>query len=247
MPVVTADVVRDLAPTGKLRTTINLGNVVLAQQDAAGALGGVSVDLARELARRLDVDIALVPFDTAAKAVAALTSGTCDVGFLAVDPVRAEELDFTAPYVIIEGTYLVPAASPLQDVADVDREGVRIAAGKGTAYDLHLSRSLRCATLVHAPSSAAAIELLLTAQTEAAAGVRQTLAAAAARRPGLRVMAGSFLSIQQAMTLPKGRAAGLAFLRRFVEEMKASGFVGDALARSGQAEATVAPAAGQGA
>jgi polar amino acid transport system substrate-binding protein len=163
------------------------------------------------------------------------------VGFLAIDPARAEVLDFTPPYVLIEGTYLVPEASPLRDIEDVDSEGVRIAAGKNTAYDLHLSRALRHATLVHAPSSQAAIELFLAGETDVVAGVRQPLAAVAAKRPGFRVMDGRFLAIEQAMTLPRERAAGAAYVRAFLEEMKASGFVAAALARSGQGDAPVAP------
>ena len=236
------DVLRDLAPTGQLRATINLGNVVLAQRDAeTGALGGVSADLACELARRLNVGVVLVPFDTAGKAFEALRSGACDVGFLAIDPTRAEVLDFTSPYALIEGTYFVPEASPLRDVEEVDSDGVRIAAGKNTAYDLHLSRVLQRATLVHAPSSAAAIDLFLAGEAEAVAGVRQPLAKVAAERSGFRVMDGRFLAIEQAMTLPQGRAAGAAYLCEFTEEMKASGFVAAALARSGQEDAKVAP------
>jgi polar amino acid transport system substrate-binding protein len=244
MPMIegAAHLLRDLAPNGRLRATINLGNPVLAQRDAdTGALGGVSAELARELARRLDVEAELVPFETAGKAFEALRSGACDVGFLAIDPARAEALDFTPPYVLIEGTYLVPEASSLREVEAVDSEGVRIAAGKNTAYDLHLSRTLRHATLVHAPSSQAAIELFLAGETETVAGVRQPLAAVAAQRPGFRVMDGRFLAIEQAMALPRGRIAGAVYLRAFIEEMKASGFIAAALARSGQDDATVAP------
>ena len=134
-----------------------------------------------------------------------------------------------------------PRHHALRDVEEVDGDGVRIAAGKNTAYDLHLSRTLRRATLVHAPSSQAAIELFLAGGADVVAGVRQPLAAVAARRPGYRVMPGRFLAIEQAMTLPRGRSAGAAYLRAFIEEMKASGFVAAALAGSGQNDATVAP------
>ena len=165
------------------------------------------------------------------------------MGFLAIDPARAEALDFTAPYVLIEGTFLVRDASPLRRVEDVDADGVRIAAGKNAAYDLHLSRALKHARLVHAPSSQAAVELFLAGETDAVAGVRQPLAAVAAQRPGFRVMEGRFLSIEQAMALQRGRAAGAAYLRRFIEEAKTSGLVAEALARSGQDDAAVAPPA----
>jgi polar amino acid transport system substrate-binding protein len=145
--------------------------------------------------------------------------------------------------VIIQGTYLIPDTSKLRTVDDVDRDGVRIAAGKNTAYDLHLSRALRHAQLVHYPSSAAAIDALLAGETDAAAGVRQPLAMAASQNPGFRIMEGRFLTIQQAMALPKGRGAAHAFATAFIEEMKATGFVRSALARSGQDDTSVAGAA----
>ena len=146
-----SEIARELAPMGKLRATINLGNPVLAQKDPiTGEPRGVSVELARELGRRLKVEVELVTFDTAGKAFAALQSKACDVGFLAIDPARAADLTFTASYVTIEGTYLVRSTSPLRSIEAFDREGIQIAAGKNTAYDLHLSRTLKHATLVHA-------------------------------------------------------------------------------------------------
>src|SRR5213075_284112 len=147
------EAVRDLAPTGKLRAAINYGNTVLAQKDAkTGELRGVSVDLARELARRLGVPLELVPYDAAGKVNADATRNAWDVGFFAIDPKRGEEVAFTAPYVIIEGGYAVPEASPLRSVAEVDRPGTRIMVSKGSAYDLYLSRNLTSAQLVHASS-----------------------------------------------------------------------------------------------
>ena len=221
---------KELAPTGKLRATINLGNPVLAQKDqSTGEPRGVSVELARELGRRLGLEVELVTFDTAGKAFAALQSGTCDVGFLAIDPARAADLAFTTPYVTIEGTYLVHSTSALRSIEDFDRDGIRIAAGKNTAYDLYLSRTLKHATLVHAPTSVAAIELFLRDTLDAAAGVRQPLLAFAATNPGLHVIEGRFMVIEQAMAMPKGRGAGASFLNAYVKEMKASGFVDQAL------------------
>src|SRR3954453_5179146 len=188
METVPSPIAEQLAPTRRLRATINFGNPVLAQRDpATGEPRGVSVDLARELGRRLGLPVDLIPFDTAGKAFAALQSGACDVGFLAIDPARAADLAFTAPYVLIEGTYLVPTPSPLREIGDVDREGVRIAAGRNTAYDLHLSRTLRHARLVYAPTSHDALELFLSEGLEAA-GVRQPLSAFAKAHPDLRVM-----------------------------------------------------------
>src|SRR3954468_20940724 len=168
------EIVKDLAPTGRLRAAINYGNPVLAQRNAAtGELKGVSVDLARELGRRLGTPVDLVPFDTAGKVADAAKGGVWDIAFLAIDPLRAEEIAFTAPYVIIEGTYMVPADSALRRIEEVDREDVRIAVGQKSAYDLYLTRAIKRATLVRAPTSQAAIELFAREKLEAAAGVKQ--------------------------------------------------------------------------
>jgi polar amino acid transport system substrate-binding protein len=236
-----------LAPRGRLRAAINYGNPVLAQQDpATGQPRGVSVDLARELGRRLDVPVELVTFDAAGKVVAALQADGWDLAFLAVDPVRAAEIAFTPPYVVIEGTYLVRTDAPFQAVDDLDREGVRIAVGRGAAYDLFLTRSLKRAQLVRAETSPAAIDLFLSEGLDAAAGVRQPLVRAARQHAGLRVLDGRFTAIEQALGIPLARTAALGVLRSFVEEMKAGGFVAAALARSGQGDATVAPPAAGG-
>jgi polar amino acid transport system substrate-binding protein len=238
------DLVKELAPTGRLRTAINFGNTVLAQPDPAGGPPrGVSGDLARELARRLGVGIDYVTFDAAGKVFEALKAGLWDVAFLAVDPVRAAGIAFTAPYVVIEGAYLVPKDSALQTVDDVDRDGIRIAVAKGSAYDLYLSRAIKHATLVREPSGPEALEMFVRDRLEAAAGVRQPIAAFAQAHPDTRVIPGRFMAIEQAMGTVKGREAGLAYLRTFIEEMKASGFVAQALAASGQGDATVAPPA----
>jgi polar amino acid transport system substrate-binding protein len=242
---VSADVVKDLAPTGKLRAAINLGNMVLAQKDAAsGELGGVTVDLARELGRRLAVPVELVPFNAAGKVFDALKAGAWDVAFLAIEPVRAAEIAFTAPYVIIEGVYMVPAASPLRAVDDVDRAGIRIAVNKGSAYDLYLTRTLKHATLVRGEDGT---KLLETDHLEAAAGVKQPLVEYAKTNPNVRIVPGRFMEIRQAMGTPRarldGREAAPRYLHAFVEEMKASGFVAKALERSHQPDAAVAPPA----
>ena len=236
--------VKDLAPTGKLRAAINFGNPVLAQKDpVTGEARGVSIDLARELGRRLGVPVELVTFDAAGKVFDALKTGSWDVAFLAIEPARAAEISFTAPYVVIEGTYLVPVNSPLRTIQDVDRQGVRIAVGNKSAYDLYLTRTLKHAQLVRAPTSPAAIELFVKDRLEAAAGVKQPLVQFAKTDPNVRVMDGRFMAIQQAMGTPRGRDAGARYLHEFVEEMKASGFVARGLERSGQADATVAPPA----
>lgn len=238
----TPDIVKQLAPTGRLRASINLGNSVLAQGTPQSP-AGISVDLARELARRAGLAVDFVCFDAAKPSFDTVRSGAADIGFLAREPARAAEVDFTAPYVLIEGTYMVRRDSSLRSVEDVDRPGNRIAVGPGAAYDLYLTRTLRHATLVRAESGGGRkmIEKFIAEGLEAAAGVRQALVAYAATDPGVRVMDGRFQVIEQAMALPKGRPLAHACLLGFIEEMKATGFVADALRRSGQ-DATVAPA-----
>jgi polar amino acid transport system substrate-binding protein len=233
-----------LMPTGVLRASINLGNPILANWDRGNQRArGVSVDLANELARRLGAELQPVVFDAAGKSVAAVTGEEADVGFFAVDPLRGEGLLFTAPYILIEGAYLVREGSALRANEEVDAEGVRIMVGKGSAYDLYLTRELKRAAIVRANTSPAVVDEFIAQGVEVAAGVRQQLAADAARLPGLRLLPGRFMVIQQAMGLPRSRGMEAAnFLGGFVEEMKATGFVADAMARHGIEGALVAPA-----
>ena len=237
-------VVAALAPSGTLRAAINFGNPILATKNAAtGEARGVSVDLARELGRRLGVPVELVTFTAAGKVVEALKLGAWDVGYVAIDPARAVDMDYTAPYVQIEGAYLVPQRSPIMSNAEVDREGVRVVVGAGSAYDLYLSRELKRATLVRAPTSPAVTDMMVAQSYDVAAGVKQQLEADAKRVPDVRLLNGRFMVINQAMALPKGRSAGARYLTEFVEEMKASGFVAGALKRHGIEGAVVAPPA----
>jgi polar amino acid transport system substrate-binding protein len=240
-----AEVLKEFAPTGKLRAALNLSNIVLVQKDAAtGEPKGITPELAKELAKRLALPLEFVQFTAAGKVTDALKSGVYDVCFLAIEPARAAEIDFTAPYVLIEGTYMVLQDSPLKTIADVDRDGVCIAVGKGSAYDLFLTRTLKHATLVRAASGDLAIQQFFDEKLEAVAGVKQPLVLYAKANPSMRVMDGRFQVIEQAMGMPKGRPAAAKYLRGFVEEMKVSGFVADALKRSAQHDATVAPPAG---
>jgi polar amino acid transport system substrate-binding protein len=232
------------APAGRLRAAINLGNPILAGVDpATGRPSGVSVDLAQAFADRLGVGVELLAFDTAAKSVEAVTGEAADIGFFAIDPVRGAGISFTAPYVLIEGCYLVRGDSPLQSGEEVDRPGVRVVVGQGSAYDLHLSRTLQRAQVERAPSSPLVVETFLAQGADVAAGVRQQLEADARRLSGLRLLDGHFMLIRQAMGTPKGRGARAAtILHAFVEEMKANGFVAEALVRHGVDGAAVAPA-----
>ena len=232
----------EAAPTGPLRVSINVGNPILARRADAGAQG-VSVDLANEFAKRLGLQAQLLVLATAAESVEAVRSGQADLGFFAIDPKRSDGIEFSAPYVLIEGAYLVKADSPLRANAEVDRAGIRVVVGKGSAYDLFLTRELAHAQIERAPTSPAVVDHFMQCGAQVAAGVKQQLEADAARLGGLRLLPGRFMVIQQAVGLPAGRSATLAALRAFVEEMKASGFVRAALDRHGVQGAGVAPPA----
>ena len=234
----------ELAPTGKLRAAINFGNPILASKDSTGQPRGVSVDLARELGKRLGVPVELVTFEAAGKVVDAVKAAQVDIAFVAIDPVRGADMLQTPPYVIIEGAYLVRQDSPIKNNAEVDLPGNRIAVGQGSAYDLYLTREAKAATLQRAPTSPTVVDFFLAQKLEVAAGVKQQLQADAKRLPGLRLLDGRFMVIQQAMGLPKGREVGAKYVTAFVEEMKANGFVATALARHGIEGAAVAPRAG---
>jgi polar amino acid transport system substrate-binding protein len=237
-----ADVVKEIAPTGKLRAAINLGNAVLAQKDADGPKG-ISVDLARELARRLGVPIELVTFEAAGKVFEGIKAGSVDLAFIAIEPVRAAEIEFSSPYVLIEGGYMVPKDSALKAVEDVDRPGIRVAVGLNSAYDLFLTRTIKNAEVVraHTGGGEAMIELFLKDKLDVVAGVKPVLVEYAKTNPVMRVMDGRFMVIQQSMGVPKGRTTAARYVRTFVEDVKASGFVADALKRGNQTDATVAP------
>lgn len=236
------------APTGTLRAAINLGNPLLARLDPATSRpAGLSVDLATEFAARLGLPLELVVVDAAGKSVDAVTNEAADIGFFAIDPVRGAGIAFTAPYLLIEGCYLVREASPLADNAEVDTAGRRVTVGKGSAYDLHLTRELKHATIERAPTSPAVVDHFLAHGHDVAAGVKQQLEADALRLGGLRLLPGRFMVIRQAMGLPKSRGAeAAARLAAYVEEQKASGFVAAALARHGIEGASVAPAGSAG-
>jgi polar amino acid transport system substrate-binding protein len=241
----TSSVFTAFTPTGKLRASINLGNPILACRGEDGSARGVSVDLAGEFARLLGVELELVVVDAAGKSVDVLASEQADIGFFAIDPVRGANIAFSAAYVMIEGCYLVREESPIRANQEVDQAANRVVVGKGSAYDLYLTRTLRHAQVLRSPTSPTVVDTFLELGAEVAAGVKQQLEADARRIEGLRMLDGRFMVIQQAMGTPKSRGEeAAAFLGSFVERMKANGFVADALARHRIEGASVAPAAG---
>ena len=235
--------VKDLAPGGTLRAAINVGNAVLAQRPATpgGEPTGISVDLARELGRRLGVPVQLVVFDAAGKVVEAGRTGGWDIAFVALDPARATEIAQTPPYVQIEGAYLVRQDSPLKSNDEVDRKGNRVVVGRNSAYDLYLTRALKQAQIVRTDTSARVVDEFVKNNYEVAAGVKQQLENDARRVPGVRLLPGRFMVINQAMASQRGKEAGARYLHAFVEDVKASGFVAKAIERHKQPSAVLAP------
>lgn len=224
---------RDLTPTGKLRVGVNLGNFLLVQRNADGSIRGIVPDLAQELARRLGVAAELRQYEKVGEVADGAKKGEWDVAFIGAEPQRAAEIDFTAPYVEIEATYLVPAGSPIESIDEVDRKGVRIAVAGRSAYDLWLSRNIKNAELVRAESIEASYQLFVKDKLEVLAGLKPRLLEDLARLPGARILEGRFTAVQQAIGTPKGRPAGAAYLRQFAEDIKASGLVAQLIERHG--------------
>ena len=222
----------ELAPTGKLRAGMNLGNALFTKKDAAtGELRGVSVDLMRELASRLGVDVDFVVFDTPGQVADAVDSQTWDVAILAIEPARAERIHFTPPMTEIEATYVVPNDSRLRSVAEVDMPGIRVAAPAKAGYELYLSRTLGGATLVRTKSFAESIDFFNQRKVDALAGLRPALLEALPRTPNARLLDGNFMIVNHGLCTPRDRTAGAEYLEAFVEEMNASGFVARSIAR----------------
>ena len=234
----------DLAPTGKLRAAINYGNFILATKDkATGESRGVAVDLAQAIGKGLGVPVEIVPYDSVAVMGDAAPSGVWDIAFLGSDPAREKIMSFTAAYLEIEATYLVPGASSLRTAAEVDREGVRVAAPARANYELYLSRNLKRAQLVSTAGADAAFELLASGKVDALAGLTQGLLGLAPKLPGARLVEGRFMGVQQSIAVPEGKDAGLRYLRQVVEDAKRSGLVARAIERTGAKGVSVAPPA----
>jgi len=232
------------APTGTLRVGINLGNPVLAGTDASTQKPkGVTIDIANEIGRRTGLLIQLIPFQSAGATVDAIKTGNIDLVFVAIDPVRGEDISYTPPYIQIEGAYMVKASSPFKNNTEVDVAGNQIVVGKGSAYDLYLTREIKYATLLRSASSQAVVDDFMRGQGNVAAGVKQQLESDASRYTGLRMLPGRFMVINQAIGIPKARAEYAktsVYLSAIITELKASGFVADAMKRHGIQGAKVA-------
>ena len=236
------DTARELAPTGKLRVGLNYGNFLLVLKDKPdGTPQGIAPDLARELAKRLEVGVDFVKFDAAGKLADGVKSGAWDVAFLGNEPQRAAEIAFSPAYLEIPVTYLVPAGSPIQSLADVDRKGVRIAVADKSAYHLFMMRELKNAELVSADGIDGSYKLFIDSKLDALAGLKPRLLTDQQKNPGSRILDGQLTAVQQSIGTPKSREAAARYLKEFADDVKKSGFVKDAIERHKVPGVTVAP------
>lgn len=234
----------DLAPTGTLHVGINFSNILLTARDpVTRAPSGVALDLAHEFAKRLGVQVKIMPYESAGALAESAARGEWQLGFLAIEPKRANEITFTAAYVEIEATYLVPPGSPLKAIDEVDRPGVRISVTGKAAYDLYLTRTLKHATLLRTSDADATFKQFVGQKMDALAGLKSQLEMDHEKLPGSRILPGRFTAVQQAAGTPRGHAAGARYLAGFIEEVKASGFVARAIDQHKIRGLTVAPAA----
>jgi polar amino acid transport system substrate-binding protein len=224
---------RDLTPTGKLRVGVNCSNFLLVQRNPDGSVRGIVPDLAREIGQRIGAPVELVLYDKVGDVADGGKQGAWDVAFIGAEPQRAQDIDFTEPYVEIEATYLVPAGSPIKTIGEVDRKGVRIAVADRSAYDLWLTRNIRNAELRRVEGLNASFELFVSEKLEVLAGLKPKLLEDAAKLPGSRILEGRFTAVQQAIGTPKGRPEGYAFLRKFAADIKSSGLVAQLIERHG--------------
>ena len=235
-------VLSELAPTGVLRAGINLSNFLLVTgKSATSDPVGVAPDMAKEIAAKLGVPVVYVPFKSPGLLADAAADNVWDIGLIGAEPARAEKIAFTAAYVEIEATYLVPPGSPLQSIADVDKAGIRIGVTAGSAYDLWLDRNIKNATLVRSNPQRSAWQQFTEDRLEAYAGLRPGLLSDVQKLPGSRILDGQFTAVQQAIGTSKANIAAAAFLRSFVEEAKASGFVASLIAKHHVKGLSVAP------
>jgi polar amino acid transport system substrate-binding protein len=231
-PSTMSNVRSELAPSGKVRVGINFGNALLASNEG-GQQGGITVDLARELARRLSAELEIVSFQSAARLAEGASEGVWQVAFLASDPARAGEIAFTTPYLEIDATYLVASGSPIKAMADVDRPGVRVAVSERSAYDLFLTRTVQHASLVRAPGVDPSVDLYFKEKLDTLAGLRPLLLQLAQDEPGLRVLDERFMSVGQAIGTLKNKPAAADYLQQFVDDIRKSGLLREIVEKNG--------------
>jgi polar amino acid transport system substrate-binding protein len=233
----------ELAPTGRLRVGLILSNQVLVTKDAqTGELRGVTVALGKALAKRIGVPFEPVGYANPAALVGSFNRNEWDIAFLAFDPARARDVEFSPPYMVVDNTYLVPPGSKVESVEAADQRGVKIAVPERSAPDLFLSRNLKAAEIVRVPGGAdAAIEVLRSGSADAYAENAHMLSLYSDRLPGSRVLEGRYTVIQHAVATPKGKGAAAEYVRQFIEESKGDGTTREAIVQAGLRRAAVAP------
>lgn len=244
LPAAANELAKDLAPTGMLRAVYIATNPVQASVDpATKEVRGPAADIARELGKRAAVPVTVMGVRGVDGVIDAVKNGAADIGFVAFDPVRAEQVDFSQNYSLAQNTYLVPERSPIKSVADVDRAGIRIGVGARDAGDYFLTRTLKAATLVRNDGGVGdtVVKALLAGELDAYAGNRMRLHEAAQKTQGLRLVPDNFYGVEQAVIVPKGEATRLAIVNRFIDEARASGFIAESIARVGLVGVDVAP------
>jgi len=235
MKLIDSTTLKSFAPNGTLRVGINLGNPVLASEDTVTKkLSGVTIDIANEISKGINLPVQLIPFKSAAATVDSIKNGDLDLVFVAIDPVRGADISYTPAYIQIEGAYMVKASSPLKSNVGVDIAGTEIVVGKGSAYDLYLTREIKSATLLRAANSQAVVDDFMSGKGNVAAGVKQQLESDAKRYEGLRMLPGRFMVINQAIGIPKARPdfeKTTAYLSGLITELKQSGFIASSMQR----------------
>jgi polar amino acid transport system substrate-binding protein len=241
-PSVPADARTQLAPTGKLRVGLLSSNpMYVTQVTPPGDLRGAAVDMGRELAKQLGVEFAPVRYPGINQMLAGAKAQEWDVAFLAIDPERGDEVEYTAPYMEVDFTYLVSPRSPIRNIAEADASGRRIAAARGSVGDLVLSRTLKQAILIRTDGISAAFEMLSADKVDALVSNRLSLMELSKKLPGSRVLDGRFHGAPIGAATHKSRPAGANYLKQFIEQAKASGFVKAAIDRAGMQGVSVAP------
>ena len=238
------DLAAILAPTGTLRVVYIAGNPVQAFVDpATKEARGPAAEIARELAKRAGVPVTITGVRGADGVLESMKNRSADIGFLAYDEKRASQVDFSQNYALAQNTYIVVENSPIKSVADADRTGIRIGVGARDAGDYFLTRTLKAATLVRNEGGIgdAIVKALLVGEVDAYAGNRMRLHEAAKKTPGLRLVPDNFYGVEQAVIVPKGNAARLAVIEKFLDEARASGLIANAIARAGLIGVDVAP------
>jgi polar amino acid transport system substrate-binding protein len=238
------DLAKDLAPTGTLRATYIATNPVQAFIDpATKEVRGPAAEITRELAKRASVPFTIKGANGVQGVIDSVKNGEADIGFVAFDPVRAAQVDFSQNYSLAQNTYLVPQNSPIRSVADADKAGIRIGVGARDAGDYFLTRTLKNAELKRNEGGNldAAIKQMAAGEIDAYAGNRMRLHGTAQKNPGYRLVSDNFYGVEQAIIVPKGNAARLAIVETFIDEARASGLIAGAISRAGLVGVDVAP------